>query len=439
MEIIRTQEITEPDLEKEFVRLNWVSKTAEELWAPIFSQCSNLFVSLEIEAVKRGLKGATIQPCAPDNLEKLSSEMMDLGLTVVPIERVGMTKNYSSSRMPVEKGRPWQYRVAIGDFESVREVVYGTKNGDTNVVGIALGYPQCCIDFFDKIWIREKWLDTSYPMSRGFEDYHEWNPYCNILLRWLGIRYISHLPCNFNCVSTEKVGREYHELAYDMGYRTVADALFSILNWPVQWSGLHGIGMIETPVCRVVFRTDMFNQKRTVRLHSDHYPRESALGLHFPHRTKMHNDNGFSSYEMQQHSHNVILDLVRHQPPESVIDLGCGDGALLRKMKADFGCEIFGVDDNEAKKPDLFANIWTIDDFPRDFDICLLSKARIRENPEGWYFLLNIIEKRCKCLLLYSYDGDCNAYPTGAFTVLIGIHDSPVDADLYGRFEAAKL
>jgi SAM-dependent methyltransferase len=183
----------------------------------------------------------------------------------------------------------------------------------------------------------------------------------------------------------------------------------------------------------------MLREKKTVKLISDYYPVGSAKGLSFPHLTSklMFNENGFKSSASERKAHNILLDLVRNQPPKSVIDLGCGNMALLRKMEADFGSYTFGVDILEDRKPNLVEDIFKLKDFPGNFDLCLISRARIKEQPGPWYDLLRIIEKRCKFLVLYSYDGDTQLYPTGLFTPVVGISDYPVDAMLYGKTDPA--
>src|SRR3954463_10413286 len=43
-----------------------------------------------------------------------------------------------------------------------------------------------------------------------------------------------------------------------------------------------------------------------------------------------------------------VVDLLAPKPGERILDLGCGDGALTRKL-ADLGCEVVGVDASAAQ------------------------------------------------------------------------------------------
>jgi hypothetical protein len=62
------------------------------------------------------------------------------------------------------------------------------------------------------------------------------------------------------------------------------DWLPEILSWPIEWSALHRIAEIKTPVLKAFTRTDATPCKDTVRRQGDSYPLEGIRGLNFPHR-----------------------------------------------------------------------------------------------------------------------------------------------------------
>ena len=429
----RTNLVSGQDLPTEFVRVNWISERAQTKWEPIFAACSHLFTVLEQEAVKAKIRRATIQSVNPAEIDKFSQNWMKDDFMVIPLEKVQAGATYQSSGGTCDISKPWMYKVAIGRFEDVRELVYAYKDRNNYKIGDILGYPDCCIEFFEQHWIKEHWLDTSLPMALGETSITNWNPLCNILLRWLGLRMVSHLPCSFNCVDTAQIGRGYMQLAYDLGHRTTIDALYDILSWPVEWTGLHGIGILTTPVCRVTFRTDMLDQKQTVRLHSDARPEMQVSGLEFPlHKIRKPNANGFLSETAERSSHNTILDIMRNAKNlERVIDLGCGDSTLLHKIADEFSCKTVGIDSDANKKPDIRADIFDADYLKGDYSLALISKARIRENPEGWKFLLSMLAEYSQQLIIYSYDGDVRDVYVGPYHVICGIIDGQTSANLY--------
>jgi len=76
-----------------------------------------------------------------------------------------------------------------------------------------------------------------------------------------------------------------------------------------------------------------------------------------------------------------VVDLLKPQPGERILDLGCGDGALTRKL-VDLGCEVVGVDASAeqiaaAKKSGLDARVKDCQalDFDREFDAVFSNAA----------------------------------------------------------------
>ena len=436
MEIIQTTR-SSSNLSNEFVRINWVSDRAKSIWEPIVKEISQFFPLLERESVKHGIRNATIQTISRDEIDTVSAGWVKHNIYVIPLEKVQESDIYQSSGKALDVDKPWNWKAAIGKFEEVRELVYAYRNQDNKTIGQILGYPDCCIDFFEEVWVKQALLDTSLPMARGRSQVEDWDINCNILLRWLGIRIVSHLPCSFTCEQTGLLGRQMYDLAIDIGRRTTADYLKEMLSWPIEWTGLHGIALVTTPIFRITVRTDMFDSRQEVQLLSEHYPEETEFGLKFPFKIRTHNANGFVSDFHQTRAHNLILDVLKHHPPKSAIDLGCGDGALLYKIHEDFGAVTCGVDIEAEKLPNTVANIFDLDGFDDDYEVALISRARIRENPEGWLKLRSIIEKHCEMLLIYSYDDDHEAVPLGNFTALLGITDQHNVANLYGKVKAA--
>ena len=123
--------------------------------------------------------------------------------------------------------------------------------------------------------------------------------------------------------------------------------------------------------------------------------------------------NGFSSAAAMRGGHAMILAaLDRHPPRGLVLDLGAGDGHLLARIHARFGCRIMGVERDAATmaavppqtgwhvgdlrdlvETEAFADAWAI-------DTLIVSVRRFEEIPalEAW------CHQQCRQLLVYSYD-----------------------------------
>jgi hypothetical protein len=78
----------------------------------------------------------------------------------------------------------------------------------------------------------------------------------NILLQSLGIRAAPHSPCSFDCRETVRLAEDLAAVAAASGYGEEYGWLSSILSWPVEWSALHGIAEIRTPIVKLCTPTD---------------------------------------------------------------------------------------------------------------------------------------------------------------------------------------
>jgi hypothetical protein len=83
--------------------------------------------------------------------------------------------------------------------------------GCDHLLGKLLGYPDCCIDAFDKNW------QKAYKYTRGDlsmlslkqsnEVFHPWS--LNIFSRYLGFEFIQHFPCKLNCAASIKLAMKF--------------------------------------------------------------------------------------------------------------------------------------------------------------------------------------------------------------------------------------
>ena len=222
-----------------------------------------------------------------------------------------------------------------------------------------------------------------------------------------------------------------------------------ILNWPASWSALHGIAQVKTPVLKVSTRTDATGHEFVVRRPGSRMPDEAAAGLVFPFRSPERpgvthsmafrrgletpiapytappswyaSDNGFNSAMAMDEAHRPIVELAHASIGDTgtVLDLGCGNGALLKKI-----CEPrpnlipVGMDLEETKleharqlQPGFAANFVAgsmFDGIPLDGDtvysLVLLMPGRLLEVDEAWAAQLRSwLRGHFQHLLVYAY------------------------------------
>ena len=472
----------------EWTRIMWGNLDIRNEWEPKIESYKKDFESIEIESVKQGYRKAALVFYSASTLAECSMEFVKDGLTIIPLDRVknfmvGTSPYVANVSMASEDDTDALFRCLIcqlKDFEEVKEA----GNSDLEI-GRVLGYPKCCREFFQDVWIDKQFIDTSWQMAvdpddtedlsvKEFEDVDARN---NVLWRWMGIRAASHLPCSFNCEETKRIGEENLSLLSQEN----RDVGLEILSWPVEWSALHGIVEIKTPILKVSAKTDVTPTTYTVRLKSDKYPKRGISGVNFPFKNSASNsytqqvsfrsvefesedwyyqDNGFSTLKWMNASHKSIVNVMRKNNSlyNNVVDLGCGNGALLYKLNRlrsnviPYGCDHDKYDfikhskiihpdfSNNFQQTDIAAYVKFLNNIPGVmFDLCLLTPTRISEYDEAGRFedadaIRYFIKNKCKYVLLYSYGDNLTPSKTGG----VPSEATPLEA-AKGTFQVAKL
>ena len=428
-----------------------MSDKARETWKPIFGRITKAWWDIEWMSVVHGLRSCSLTFVTPESLVDKGGEWVKSGLTNLPLAIMRFASYYNSVRLsPVESGDPFVYRIAVGRPQHISEFKAAWDAGDNGAIGKLLGYPACCMDFFLENWVKHALEDSTWPMAAGGVASEERSlievsgpPEANILWRWLGIRAVPHLPCSFCCNETVEFGKKMIDVGRQEGYAQEMDWLLEILSWPVEWSALHGIAEIKTPVLKISTLTDATPVKYVVRRDGGSYPSEGASGLHFPYTLKKDGltgkpsgtceqralpswyvtDNGFSSVQAMKQAHGPIIELAASSLDDrdgDILDLGCGNGALLREILLRKPCVVpYGVDlssesIDHARRllPDFGENFRTSDIFDspgtlwgdKVFSLAILMPGRLlekdRENAEK---LRTFLDRNCRMLLLYAY------------------------------------
>jgi hypothetical protein len=298
--------------------------------------------------------------------------------------------SYSAVRPDYKPGDRFCYSAVCGAITDVKDFKIAWDNADHETISSLLGYPVCCSDFFRKIWIEDGFMDTTWHMAQNTAGvkavdqtiYDVEGPVqSNILWRWHGVRAVPHLPCSFACEATVASANRFIAIGKEEGYSDEMGWLLDILSWPVEWSGLHGIAEIKTPILKTSTDSDATAKKYVVRRKGDSYPHEGRRGLAFPYRQPdsrrvsesvifsrglknpirdvktrpdwYFTDNGFTSRFTMQRAHEPIAELataVLAGRSGTVLDLGSGNGALLEGIcEGNDGIIPFGVDADADK------------------------------------------------------------------------------------------
>ena len=91
--------------------------------------------------------------------------------------------------------------------DALRAKDFEAQNLHTEL-GKILGYPGCCIGFFDRNFPIESKRKNDYVLkSLENSDGYIFSYYTNVAIRHLDITPISHFPCNFNCTESIEIAK----------------------------------------------------------------------------------------------------------------------------------------------------------------------------------------------------------------------------------------
>lgn len=444
----------------DFTRLTWVSEQARELWEPRVRRIASAWAEIEWKSIVTGLRKCAVVMKTPEEFLAYGPEWAAHGLNAMPLEMQGISKyGYANTSVQTTPGEPFVFRIVIGSPKDVAMCKRAFDCGDDTEIGELLGYPSCCLEFFRRVWVEEGMVDTTWPMavqtdSASRNDNYvnvDGPPQANILWRWMGVRPVPHLPCRFDCSATVAFADEVLKIGREAGYTEEMDWLMQILGWPIEWSALHGIAEIKTPILKVSTTTDATATKYIVQKNGASRPEHGAIGLSFPFSqprplkknkalrieqgfkqpiTKgtqkpawYASDNGFSSIAAMELAHEPIIELVSETldgRSGNVLDLGCGNGALLRKLhERNPAITMFGLDmdpmkithakqlNREFEQNFVTANMFDCQDLFKDdrrYILALLMPGRLMEvEAEERDELLKKLRKSCHCLIIYAY------------------------------------
>lgn len=424
----------------EWTRIIWNSKNTKTIWEPKITKVSNAFLTIEKQSVLLGLKPAWLSSMSESEVSSSQEQLIGTEFEIVCLNKIPVNSSYSSSAKPYVPGQPYNYRTVLTHKSHVDQWTTAWCQNDNIEIGRLLGFPDCCINFFQKYWVDQKFLDTTWPMSlSGTQGPKE----CNILLRWLGVRAVSHLPCSFDCTTSYQIARQNIELGYSIGLDQEMQWLEEMLDWPVQWSALHGIAEIRTPILKISTRTDATGDLVEVNKPGYSYPSEGASGVKFPYINKAKTvitktnafkrsillekqwqDNGFSTFEAMSHSHQILLkslECLDTSQYYDILDFGCGNAELLKSIQQRVlkNSKIHGIE----LDPDRYSRIkYNVSDlnsgdffnqnmfdstgpwWGKTYDLIILMPGRLVEcTAEQRRHFLSWAKNHCKWILLYAY------------------------------------
>lgn len=215
-----------------YARTLWVTEEARNYWKPKIDAASAAFHKLETLTVFHGVRRVFTTHFSPENLVDGMKELAKKGLVFLPLHRVGTYTGFAHYHPPVEPGKPWTYYGVVGKLSDALEFAVATEVGDHKAMGELLGYPGCCTEAFNTVW-RAGYIDPIWQAGEAsyeeaperFEVFEPENRFMRLkpvpeslpVLRYIGIRLVSHIPHSLTCEASIKVAEGIREVAKEEG------------------------------------------------------------------------------------------------------------------------------------------------------------------------------------------------------------------------------
>jgi hypothetical protein len=268
--------------------MSWASEAARSVWADRFRRILLVWPQLEYKSVVAGMRPCALIKSTNETYADLSATCQRDGLNSLLLTASGRrvsNAELAQGRQEVHDG----VAAIVGSADDISRFQELWREDNHSGVGILLGYPRCCVTAFamedsagaslDPTW---RIASASVTADNAEQLEIEAPPLVNVLWRWIGIRAIPHLPCCFTCEPALALAEQFMTLAGASNCADEGKWIRQILSWPAQWSALHGIAEIKTPVLRFITRTDATPNKYIVNWKGSSYPTEGATGLSFP-------------------------------------------------------------------------------------------------------------------------------------------------------------
>ncbi len=274
-------------------RVTWSSSSAESVWGPRLEAIHETWQKVEWLSVLAGLRACAVVHVDPEALPNLAGRLARSAVMAIPLDQQAAGDGVFNHRLQAARvGAAFRYRVLIGRALDVMRFQDALQDCNDALAGALLGYPSCCTEAFVRRWQEERTTDPVWQMAlaangvRRSDDRVEVlsAPEANVLCRYLGIRLVPHLPCSLTCEATIRLAAGFFDVARVAGMGSEMKWAETVLDWPCEWSAVHGLAELKLPVLKCVNGTDQSDVKRVVRLIGRTYPDEGAQGLTFPFR-----------------------------------------------------------------------------------------------------------------------------------------------------------
>jgi len=225
-----------------FIRFAWKTAQIQNEWEKWRNKMARLSYETEYQSVVTGIREANVYHLNSNSYDIQIEKVFLDGLVFLPIQRVKSYEGFAHRHYPTKQlnMNTLIYGVVARDLqtaEQFREAHYGKINHKK--IGKMLGYPECCVDFFDKTFTKGI-LDPVFESALTGEG----TAFTNPLLRYAGFKILPFFPCSFDCKEAYNFGEKFFKLMLQMDSEA-AKKLKLILEMPCKWSLKNQVVTVE--------------------------------------------------------------------------------------------------------------------------------------------------------------------------------------------------
>ena len=248
----------------------WWSEEAKNYWQDKFINVEQMLHDLELLSVREGKRAVCTRHINPSRLPERQGELIDQGLTFLPLKRVGNYSGFAHGH-PQPKAGDWNYYGVIGRNKSdCRKFQEASSEGDHDAIGKLLGFPKEAREFFQENFSMKDSPDPIYDIEREDGEVVRPSYLTNIGLRYFGFRLITFFPSSWKSDKAKEFGKMFVELAKDHLNGKTLDDMKKVLKMPYILSSLHGVIQAWTPLFQGIANTGYrANEERIIVIPQD--------------------------------------------------------------------------------------------------------------------------------------------------------------------------
>lgn len=267
----------------DFLRSAWVSDAAREAWRPRFEAIREAWPRVTLGAVAERKVECAVRVVPARMFFGLQADARRQGIEarVLGVRGVAVA-TYSAEGFQPRAGKPFLYEVAFGSGEVCAELEVLWRRREFGAAYRSAGAGDCCARALDGDAVGERFDPVGRYASAGAEV--EEGTAIDALWSWLNVERVTCAACQPGCVDSSKAAEGWVGFAEAFGCGREMEWLREVLAWPVEWTALHGIAGLKTPVVKATWSTDPRHEKASLRYVGAGYPAEGGTGLRFPYR-----------------------------------------------------------------------------------------------------------------------------------------------------------